>query len=86
MGNLYISVWRNTPLNEGSVGQVGDTLVADVKHDFCHVYYVQHPDAGVAFRASLLIDDEFNVRHQVVNDLPLGRDVDKMLRMAGFFV
>lgn len=76
------NAWRNTPVNEGGIGQVGYTLVADVKHDICQSYDVEHPDAGVAFRASFLIDEEFNVRHQVVNDLPLGRNVDEMLRMV----
>ncbi len=76
------NAWRNTPVNEGGIGQVGYTLVADVKHDICQAYDVEHPDAGVAFRASFLIDEEFNVRHQVVNDLPLGRNVDEMLRMV----
>ncbi|MBE1286939.1 MAG: peroxiredoxin C [Alteromonadaceae bacterium] len=76
------NAWRNTPVNEGGIGQVSYTLVADVKHDICQAYDVEHPDAGVAFRASFLIDEEFNVRHQVVNDLPLGRNVDEMLRMV----
>ena len=76
------NAWRNTPVNEGGIGQVGYTLVADVKHDICQAYDVEHPEAGVAFRASFLIDEEFNVRHQVVNDLPLGRNVDEMLRMV----
>jgi peroxiredoxin (alkyl hydroperoxide reductase subunit C) len=44
-------------------------------------YGVVHP-ADIALRASFLIDEEFIVRHQVVNDLPLGRDVDDMLRMV----
>lgn len=44
-------------------------------------YGVSHPD-HVALRASFLIDRSGVVRHQVVNDLPLGRDVDEMLRMV----
>jgi peroxiredoxin (alkyl hydroperoxide reductase subunit C) len=55
--------------------------VADVKHEICKAYDVEHPEAGVAFRGSFLIDKEGMVRHQVVNDLPLGRNVDEMLRM-----
>jgi peroxiredoxin 2/4 len=76
------NAWRNTPINEGGIGQVAYTLVADVKHDICQAYDVEHPEAGVAFRASFLIDKEGMVRHQVVNDLPLGRNVDEMLRMV----
>lgn len=75
------NAWRNTAINDGGIGQVGYTLVADVKHEITQAYDVEHPEAGVAFRASFLIDEEGDVRHQVVNDLPLGRNVDEMLRM-----
>jgi len=76
------NAWRNTPVNDGGIGPVQYTLVADVKHEICKAYDVEHPEAGVAFRGSFLIDEEGNVRHQVVNDLPLGRNVDEMLRMV----
>ena len=55
--------------------------VADIKHDICRAYDVECCNAGVAFRGSFLIDKKGVVRHQVVNDLPLGRNVDEMLRM-----
>ena len=76
------NAWRNTAINDGGIGQVGYALVADVKHDICQAYDVEHPDAGVAFRGSFLIDTNGMVRHQVVNDLPLGRNIDEMLRMV----
>jgi len=76
------NAWRNTPGEKGGIGQVQYTLVADVKHDICQAYDVEHPEAGVAFRGSFLIDKNGMVRHQVVNDLPLGRNVDEMLRMV----
>ncbi|QUN04581.1 peroxiredoxin C [Shewanella yunxiaonensis] len=75
------NAWRNTPVNQGGIGPVKYTLVADVRHEICKAYDVEHPEAGVAFRGSFLIDKEGIVRHQVVNDLPLGRNVDEMLRM-----
>lgn len=75
------NAWRNTAINEGGIGQVGYTLVADINHAICQAYDVEHPAAGVAFRASFLIDREGMVRHQVVNDLPLGRNIDEMIRM-----
>ncbi|BBM02410.1 peroxiredoxin [Microbulbifer sp. JMSA004] len=75
------NAWRNTSVNDGGIGPVKYTLVADVKHEICQAYDVE-ADAGVAFRGSFLIDEEGNVRHQVVNDLPLGRNVDEMLRMV----
>ncbi len=76
------NAWRNTPVNQGGIGPVKYTLVADVKHEICQAYDVEHPSDGVAFRGSFLIDSEGMVRHQVINDLPLGRNVDEMLRMV----
>lgn len=75
------NAWRNTDINDGGIGPVKYTLVADIKHEICQAYDVEHPDDGVAFRGSFLIDEEGVVRHQVVNDLPLGRNIDEMLRM-----
>lgn len=75
------NAWRNTPVNEGGIGAVRYPLVADVKHEICQAYDVEFDAAGVAFRGSFLIDEDGVVRHQVVNDLPLGRNIDEMLRM-----
>ena len=75
------AAWRNTPVDEGGIGAVAYPLVADVKHQICQAYDVEFEAAGVAFRGSFLIDKGGTVRHQVVNDLPLGRNVDEMLRM-----
>ncbi|WP_116472939.1 peroxiredoxin C [Zobellella maritima] len=76
------NAWRNTAVENGGIGQVKYPLVADVKHEICQAYDVEHPEAGVAFRGSFLIDKNGVVRHQVVNDLPLGRNIDEMLRMV----
>lgn len=73
--------WKNTPVEKGGIGKVGYTLVADVKHEIVRAYDVES-DGGVAFRGSFLIDREGVVRHQIVNDLPLGRDIDEMLRVV----
>lgn len=73
--------WKNTPIEKGGIGQVAYPLVADIKHDICRAYDVE-AGAGVAYRGSFLIDKAGTVRHQVVNDLPLGRNVDEMLRMV----
>jgi peroxiredoxin (alkyl hydroperoxide reductase subunit C) len=56
--------------------------VADIKHEICKAYDVELADAGVALRGSFLIDKSGVVMHQVVNMLPLGRDIDEMLRMV----
>lgn len=76
------NAWRNTPVDKGGIGPVKYTLVADVKHSICQAYDVEHPEAGVALRGSFLIDTKGMVRHQVVNDLPLGRCFDEMLRLV----
>jgi len=75
------AAWRNTAVNEGGIGEVAYPLVADVKHEICQAYDVEFGEAGVAFRGSFLIDKEGTVMHQVVNHLPLGRNIDEMLRM-----
>jgi peroxiredoxin (alkyl hydroperoxide reductase subunit C) len=75
------NAWRNTSVNDGGIGAVKYTLVADTKHEICQAYDVES-EGGVAFRGSFLIDENGVVRHQVVNDLPLGRNVDEMLRMV----
>jgi peroxiredoxin (alkyl hydroperoxide reductase subunit C) len=75
------NAWRNTAINDGGIGPVRYPLVADMKHEICKAYDVEFDAAGVAFRGSFLIDEEGTVRHQVVNDLPLGRNIDEMLRM-----
>ena len=75
------NAWRNTAINDGGIGPVEYTLVADMTHAICKAYDVES-EGGVAFRGSFLIDEDGVVRHQVVNDLPLGRNVDEMLRMV----
>lgn len=74
------AAWRNTPVAKGGIGLVQFPVVADVKHAITQAYGVEHP-AGVALRASFLIDKNGIVQHQVVNNLPLGRNIDEMLRM-----
>ncbi len=73
--------WRNTPVDKGGIGPVSFPLVADIKHEITRAYGIEHPD-GVALRGSFLIDRSGIVQHQVVNNLPLGREVDEMLRMV----
>ena len=76
------SAWRNTAINDGGIGAVQYPLVADIKHEICKAYDVELEEQGVALRGSFLIDKTGLVRHQVVNDLPLGRNIDEMLRMV----
>ncbi len=73
--------WRATPIEKGGIGEIGFPMVADVSHEITRAYGVEHP-GNVAFRASFLIDKDGIVQHQVVNNLPLGREVDEMLRLV----
>lgn len=75
------SAWRKTPVNEGGIGAVRYPLIADVNHHICQMYGVEHPTAHIALRGAFLIDKQGIVRSQVVNDLPLGRNIDEMLRL-----
>lgn len=76
------NAWRKTAINDGGIGAVKFTMVADIDHSIVQNYGVEHPEAGVAFRATFLLDKEGVVRHQVVNDLPLGRNMDELSRMV----
>ena len=72
--------WKNTPVNQGGIGQVKFPLVADITKQISRDYDVLFKE-GVALRGSFLIDKDGTVRHAVINDLPLGRNIDEMLRM-----
>lgn len=73
--------WKNTDVNKGGIGQVQFPMVADLTKSIARDYDVLANDA-VAFRGTFLIDGDFTVRHQLINDLPLGRNVDEALRMV----
>ncbi len=75
------NAYRNTPVDKGGIGQVKYTMVADINHTICQAYGVEHP-AGVALRGAFIIDKKGVVRAQVVNDLPIGRDIDELLRLV----
>lgn len=74
--------WRDTPINKGGIGSVGYTMVADMNHSICQAYGVEHPDVSVAFRGAFIIDKSGVVRAQLVNDLPLGRNIDELIRLV----
>jgi len=73
--------WRETPINEGGIGRVTFPLVADLTKQISKDYDVLL-DGGVALRGSFLIDADGTIRHAVINDLPLGRNIDEMIRMV----
>ncbi|OMH33942.1 peroxiredoxin [Motiliproteus sp. MSK22-1] len=75
------NAWRNTSVNEGGIGPVKYTLAADISHSICKSYDVEAA-GGVAFRGAFIIDKNGLVRSQIVNDLPLGRNMDELLRLV----
>jgi len=80
--------WRNTPIDQGGIGAVGYTLAADMTHEICRAYGIEsdggdsYYPAGTAMRATFVIDQKGVVRHQVVNDEPLGRNMDEVVRIV----
>lgn len=73
--------WINTPRSKGGIEGVCYPLVSDLNKKIAEDYGVLVPGEGIAYRGLFLIDKEGKVRHQVVNDLPLGRSVDEALRI-----
>ncbi len=74
--------WKNTPVEKGGIGNVRYPLVADLTKKIARDYDVLLEEAGVALRGSFLIDKDGTIRHAVINDLPLGRNIDEMIRMV----
>ena len=74
------NAWRNTAIADGGIGPVKYTMAADLTQQIARDYDVQ-TDGGVAYRGAFLIDPKGIVRSQIVNDLPLGRNMDELLRL-----
>lgn len=72
--------WKNTPVNKGGIGNVQYPLVADLTKNISRDYGVLINDA-IALRGLFLIDKDGVVRHALINDLPLGRNVDEAIRV-----
>ncbi len=75
------NAWRNTAINDGGIGKVRYTMAADLTQQIAKDYDVQ-TSGGVAFRGAFLIDKKGVVRSQIINDLPLGRNMDELLRLV----
>ncbi|MCC7516779.1 MAG: redoxin domain-containing protein, partial [Pseudomonadales bacterium] len=73
--------WRDTAFEDGGLGAVSYTMVADLTQQIARDYDVQ-TSSGVAYRAAFLIDPRGVVRSQIVNDLPLSRNIDELLRLV----
>ncbi|MFQ5645968.1 MAG: peroxiredoxin [bacterium] len=76
--------WKNTPRHSGGIGEIDYPLVADLDKSISSNYGVLLKE-GIALRGLFLIDPDFNVRQITVNDLPVGRNVDEILRLIRAF-
>ena len=76
------NAWRNTPVNAGGIGAVKYTMAADLNRSIAKNYDVEVDGVGIAYRGAFLIDTTGKVRAQIVNDLPLGRNIDELVRMV----
>lgn len=72
--------WRNTPVNSGGIGNIHFPLVADLDKKISEAYGVLLP-GGISLRGLFLLDRSGVVQHQLVNNLPLGRNVDEAIRI-----
>ncbi len=73
--------WRNTPRDKGGVGEIRYPLVSDLDKSISKAYGVLLEKPGVALRGLFIIDRDGILRHMTVNDLPIGRNVDEILRV-----
>jgi peroxiredoxin (alkyl hydroperoxide reductase subunit C) len=73
--------WKSTDVKNGGIGNVRFPLVADITKQIARDFDVLLNES-VALRGSFLIDKDGTVRHAVINDLPLGRNIDEMIRMV----
>ncbi|MFV0481705.1 MAG: peroxiredoxin [Campylobacteraceae bacterium] len=73
--------WKNTPVNQGGIGNVGFPIVADITKQISRDFDVLFSES-VALRGTFLIDKDGTIRHATINDFPLGRNVDETLRLV----
>ncbi len=74
--------WKNQDIKTGGIGNVQYPLVSDFSKTISRDYGVLLEDDGIALRGSFLIDKEGILQHAVINNLPLGRNIDEMIRMV----
>ncbi|MBS0628748.1 MAG: peroxiredoxin [Verrucomicrobia bacterium] len=73
--------WLNTPVSRGGIAGVTYPLIADMNKEVARSYHVLNEEVGIAFRGLFVLDKQGIVRHQLVNDLPIGRSVAEALRV-----
>ena len=73
--------WLNMPKAKGGIEGVTYPLVSDLTKKIASDYHVLNETLGIAYRGLFILDKQGFIRHQLVNDLPLGRSVDEALRI-----
>ncbi len=73
--------WKNTPIDKGGIGKLNFSLVSDIKRKIQKIYKVKQKNTGISLRATFIIDENKIIRHQSINDLPLGRNIDEIIRL-----
>ncbi len=71
--------YRNTPIEKGGIGKVNLPMISDITREISRNYGVL-TDGGVALRGTFIIDEHRIIRHMMVNDLQLGRNIDEIVR------
>ncbi|QNS01907.1 MAG: peroxiredoxin [Buchnera aphidicola (Pentalonia nigronervosa)] len=80
--NVFVhQAWQKTLPEYGGIGKINFPMVSDIKHNIQKSYGIEHPEIGVALRASFVIDSQWVIRHQVINDLPIGRNIHEIIRI-----
>ncbi|KAL1791128.1 peroxiredoxin-1 [Sigmodon hispidus] len=77
--------WTNTPEKQGGLGPINIPLVSDPKRTIAQDYGVLKADEGISFRGLFITDDKGILRQITINDLPVGRSVDEVLRLVQAF-
>jgi len=73
--------WLNLPKAKGGIQGVTYPIVSDLNKTIARSFQVLKEEEGIAYRGQFLIDKEGVIRHQLVNDLPIGRSVEEALRL-----
>ncbi|WP_343189206.1 redoxin domain-containing protein [Buchnera aphidicola (Chaitoregma tattakana)] len=73
--------WKNISIKNGGIGNLKYIIISDIKKEIQKLYGIEHPEMSVALRATFLIDSDGVVKHETINDLPYGRNIEETIRM-----
>ncbi len=75
------AAWLETPKKQGGISGIKYPIISDINKTIAKSFGVLNEEMGVAFRGLFILDSKGIVRHQLINDLPIGRSVDEVLRI-----